>query len=134
VYVWCIATGGFGGLLVGGVLADHRENGIGVRVVRSRYGLEGGGFPADSTARVTYQDEGVAMIGEDGAQPVMFQQITEYHAPRWPDPAYPQQFHLDVTVDNADAAEAAVLKLGGRIPGRHQGGGAQCTAGAVMPA
>ena len=61
---------------------------------------------------VTYQGEGVAMIGEDGAQPVMFQQITEYHAPRWPDPAYPQQFHLDVTVDDVDAAEAAVLKVG----------------------
>ena len=61
---------------------------------------------------VTYEGEGMAMIGEDGAQPVMFQQITEYHAPRWPDPAYPQQFHLDVTVDDVDAAEAAVLKLG----------------------
>lgn len=34
--------GGLGGRLVGGVLADHRENGIGVRVVQSRYGLEGG--------------------------------------------------------------------------------------------
>jgi predicted enzyme related to lactoylglutathione lyase len=61
---------------------------------------------------VTYEGEGVAMIGEDGAQPVMFQQVAEYHAPRWPDPAYPQQFHLDVTVDDVDAAEAAVLRLG----------------------
>ena len=32
--------------------------------------------------------------------------------PRWPDPAYPQQFHLDVTVDDVETAEAAVLKLG----------------------
>ena len=32
--------------------------------------------------------------------------------PRWPDPAYPQQVHLDVTVGDVDAAEAAVLKLG----------------------
>ncbi len=54
----------------------------------------------------------MAMIGEDGAMPVMFQQVTPYHAPRWPDPAYPQQVHLDVTVDDVDAAEAAVLKLG----------------------
>ena len=61
---------------------------------------------------VTYEDAGVAMIGEDGAQPVMFQQIADYRAPRWPDPAYPQQLHLDVTVDDVDAAEAAVLKLG----------------------
>jgi len=61
---------------------------------------------------ITYEDAGVAMIGEDGAQPVMFQQIDDYRAPRWPDPAYPQQLHLDVTVDDVDAAEAAVLKIG----------------------
>src|ERR1700746_410910 len=61
---------------------------------------------------VRYEGEGVAMIGEDGTQPVLFQQIAEYRAPRWPDPAYPQQFHLDVTVDDVDAAEGAVLKLG----------------------
>jgi hypothetical protein len=61
---------------------------------------------------VTYEGDGIAMIGEDGAQPVMFQQITEYHPPRWPDPAHPQQLHLDVTVIDVDVAEAAVLKLG----------------------
>jgi catechol 2,3-dioxygenase-like lactoylglutathione lyase family enzyme len=61
---------------------------------------------------VTYEGEGMAMIGEDGAQPVMFQQVAGYRAPRWPDPAHPQQVHLDVTVDDVDAAEAAVLKLG----------------------
>ena len=34
---------------------------------------------------VTYEGDGVAMIGEDGDQPVMFQQIENYQAPRWPD-------------------------------------------------
>jgi hypothetical protein len=52
------------------------------------------------------------MIGQDGAQPVMFQRVTPYTAPRWPDPAFPQQFHLDVTVDDIDRAEQAVLTLG----------------------
>jgi catechol 2,3-dioxygenase-like lactoylglutathione lyase family enzyme len=61
---------------------------------------------------VSYEADGVAMIGQDGAQPVMFQQVAGYQAPRWPDPAYPQQLHLDVTVDDVDAAEAAVLRLG----------------------
>jgi len=61
---------------------------------------------------ITYEDTGIAMIGEDGAQPVMFQQIGDYRAPRWPDPAYPQQLHLDVTVEDVEAAGAAVLKLG----------------------
>ena len=58
---------------------------------------------------VMYEADGVAMIGEDGAQPVMFQQYT---APRWPDPAYPQQIHLDVTVQDVDAAKQAALDIG----------------------
>jgi NAD(P)-dependent dehydrogenase (short-subunit alcohol dehydrogenase family) len=61
---------------------------------------------------VTYEADGVAMIGEDGAQPVMFQQVEHYTAPRWPDPAYPQQIHLDVTVQDVDAAERAALDIG----------------------
>ncbi|AEV85142.1 glyoxalase [Actinoplanes sp. SE50] len=61
---------------------------------------------------VTYEGEGMAMIGEDGAQPIMFQQVADYRAPRWPDPAHPQQVHIDVTVDDIDRAEAATLKLG----------------------
>ncbi|MEV6304331.1 VOC family protein [Actinoplanes sp. NPDC051861] len=61
---------------------------------------------------VTYEGEGMAMIGEEGAQPVMFQQVSDYQAPRWPDPAYPQQFHLDVTVEDIEVAEPAALKIG----------------------
>jgi catechol 2,3-dioxygenase-like lactoylglutathione lyase family enzyme len=61
---------------------------------------------------LTYEADGAAMIGEVGAQPVMFQQVEQYAAPRWPDPAYPQQVHLDVTVSDADAAERAALGIG----------------------
>ena len=61
---------------------------------------------------MTYEADGIAMIGADGAQPVMFQQVEHYTAPRWPDPAYPQQFHLDVTVEDVDAAEQAALGIG----------------------
>ncbi|WIM92738.1 VOC family protein [Actinoplanes oblitus] len=61
---------------------------------------------------ITHAGDGMAMIGEDGAQPLLFQQISDYRAPQWPDPAHPQQFHIDVTVEDVDAAEAAVLKLG----------------------
>jgi catechol-2,3-dioxygenase len=70
---------------------------------------------------ITYEAEGVAMIGEDGDRPVMFQQVESYTAPRWPDPAYPQQVHLDVKVDEIEAGEQAALALGAtRLPG--QGG------------
>ena len=67
---------------------------------------------------VTYEADGVAMIGDDGAQPVMFQQVESYTAPRWGDPSRPQQIHLDVTVDDVEAAERAALAIGAtRLPG-----------------
>src|SRR5262249_30813355 len=47
---------------------------------------------------VTYEGDGASMIGNDGERPVLFQQVESYTAPRWPDPAYPQQFHLDIVV------------------------------------
>ena len=34
--------------------------------------------------------------------------------PTWPDPEQGQQFHIDVTVDDLDAAEPQVLALGAR--------------------
>jgi catechol-2,3-dioxygenase len=61
---------------------------------------------------VTYEADGMAMIGEDGAQPVLFQQVEWYTAPRWPDPEYPQQVHLDVAVTDVDAAEQEALAIG----------------------
>jgi len=69
---------------------------------------------------VTYEADGFAMIGEQDAQPVLFQQVEQYTPPRWPDPAYPQQVHLDVTVEDVDAAERAALDIGAT---RLDGGG-----------
>ncbi|ACQ80058.1 hypothetical protein Bcav_1802 [Beutenbergia cavernae DSM 12333] len=67
---------------------------------------------------VTYDADGMGMVGNDGATPVLFQQVEGYRAPRWPDPAFPQQLHLDLTVASLDAAEAAALGLGAvRLPG-----------------
>jgi hypothetical protein len=42
----------------------------------------------------------------------MFQQVSEYNPPRWPDPAHPQQAHLDIIVGDLDAGEARALELG----------------------
>jgi hypothetical protein len=69
---------------------------------------------------VTYDAEGVAMLG--GPKPLLFQSVEEYNAPRWPDPAYPQQLHLDIEVADLDAGEAAVLALGAtRLPSHEEG-------------
>ena len=45
-------------------------------------------------------------------QYITFQQVQDYTLPRWPAQQVPQQMHLDVTVDDLDTAEAAVLGLG----------------------
>jgi hypothetical protein len=69
---------------------------------------------------ITYDAPGAAMIGEDGKRPILFQQVEEYHAPQWPDPAHPQQVHLDLLVerDDLESAEQAVLGIGAtKLPG-----------------
>lgn len=48
---------------------------------------------------------------EDG-QYLSFQRAENLLPPRWPDPAYPQQFHLDIRVDDIASAEREVLRLG----------------------
>lgn len=44
-----------------------------------------------------------------------FQRATDYHPPQWPDPAHPQQFHLDFEVPDLDAAGKQVLGLGATL-------------------
>lgn len=36
----------------------------------------------------------------DGVPQLAFQQVAEQTRPTWPDPAIPQQFHLDLTVES----------------------------------
>ena len=53
-----------------------------------------------------------ADIRAEHGQCISFQQVEGYAPPRWPGQEVPQQMHLDVIVDDLDAAEAAVLDLG----------------------
>jgi catechol-2,3-dioxygenase len=60
---------------------------------------------------VTYEGpEGAMTAG--GGKSLMFQQVSGYNAPQWPDPAHPQQAHLDILVDDLDAGESRALELG----------------------
>lgn len=54
-----------------------------------------------------------AEIRADYGQCVCFQRVENYRPPAWPTQDVPQQSHLDLMVDDLDAAEAAVLDLGG---------------------
>jgi catechol 2,3-dioxygenase-like lactoylglutathione lyase family enzyme len=61
---------------------------------------------------VAYDGPEGAMLAGDGRY-LMFQQIgDDYRPPRWPDPAHPQQAHLDLAVRDMDEAETQAVKLG----------------------
>jgi predicted enzyme related to lactoylglutathione lyase len=62
-----------------------------------------------------------ADIRADNGQCISFQQVEGYTPPAWPTQEVPQQMHLDVIVEDLDAAEAAVLGLGATKP-EHQPG------------
>jgi hypothetical protein len=68
---------------------------------------------------VTYDGPEGSLIVGDGRS-LLFQQVGEYTPPQWPDPAHPQQAHLDIKVDDLDAGEAQALELGAA---RLEGGG-----------
>jgi predicted enzyme related to lactoylglutathione lyase len=44
-----------------------------------------------------------------------FQRAPDHRPPRWPDPAFPQQFHLDFEVDDFRESHDQVLANGGRL-------------------
>ncbi|MER6079430.1 VOC family protein [Streptomyces sp. NPDC013157] len=49
-----------------------------------------------------------------GGQALAFQKAPGFVAPQWPAPDDSQQFHLDLVVDDLDAAEKGVLDLGAK--------------------
>lgn len=57
---------------------------------------------------------GVNPDNRDGWPSLAFQRIDDWVAPTWPGGAHPQQFHLDFSVGDIDAAEPSVLALGAR--------------------
>ncbi|HEX6682789.1 MAG TPA: VOC family protein [Candidatus Limnocylindrales bacterium] len=69
---------------------------------------------------ITYEGDEGAAVGDEKSFMVMFQNVADYNPPRWPDPAFPQQFHLDIAVADIEEAERKTLALGAKLL---QGGG-----------
>ena len=64
---------------------------------------------------VTWQEDDFAVIAvNDTSSGIAFQLVPGHQPPRWPDPGWPQQFHLDVMLDDVDAADPTVVALGAR--------------------
>ena len=62
---------------------------------------------------VTYQSDDFAVVAvSDRSSGLAFQLAPDHRPPTWPDPAVPQQSHLDVMVEDPAAAGPRVLALG----------------------
>src|SRR4051812_33831957 len=57
----------------------------------------------------------VFLESPDGAPQIGFQRAAGFVAPTWPSPAVQQQLHLDLAVDDLDAAHERALALGARL-------------------
>jgi catechol 2,3-dioxygenase-like lactoylglutathione lyase family enzyme len=56
-----------------------------------------------------------ATLHTDSGLVFAFQRVRGYRAPRWPDAAHPQQFHLDFDTPDLDRAQERVLSLGASL-------------------
>ena len=62
---------------------------------------------------ITYRsDDFVVVSADDTTSGLAFQLAPDHQPPTWPDPARPQQMHLDVMVEDVAAAGPRVLALG----------------------
>jgi len=59
-------------------------------------------------------DDDWATLHTDGLV-LAFQRVADHQPPRWPDPTRPQQFHLDLGVQDLDRAQEHVLSLGATL-------------------
>src|SRR5689334_13537579 len=65
---------------------------------------------------ITYvSDDFVVVSTSSQASGLAFQLAPEHRPPTWPDPAVPQQMHLDVMVEDVAAATPRVLELGATL-------------------
>src|ERR1700760_1717411 len=81
------------------------------------------GFYAELLGQpITYRsDDWVVVAANDASSGLAFQLAPDHQPPTWPDPAVPQQYHLDVMVEDVAAAGPRVPAPGGRPPAGESG-------------
>ena len=64
---------------------------------------------------VRYADDNWVTLGRGDDVRVAFQRVEDHRPPQWPDPAHPQQLHLDVFVADLDEADRLIRANGARL-------------------
>ena len=80
-------------------------------------------YAALTGGEITYDTPEAAAVKLPNGLDVYFQGVPGHRAPTWPAGDRPQQFHLDLYVDDLDKAEARVAELGGSRPEFQPGAG-----------
>jgi predicted enzyme related to lactoylglutathione lyase len=70
---------------------------------------------------ITYSEDAYAMVS-DGTTNIGFGRVEGFSPAGWPREGTPKRYHLDLSVDDLDTAEAACLELGATRPDVQPGG------------
>ncbi len=65
---------------------------------------------------VVHSGDDFVLLGQEGAAGLGFSRLPGYQRPTWPDPAREKRAHIDLGVDDLDAAQARLLALGATEP------------------
>ncbi|MER6061929.1 VOC family protein [Streptomyces sp. NPDC001792] len=71
---------------------------------------------------VLFSNDDFVFLGKEGSTGLGFNRLADYRRPTWPDPAQEKQAHIELGVDDLDAAEKRLLELGADKPEFQPGG------------
>ena len=104
---FCVAHDSWPAPTIGGIVLDSEDHSALTAFYAELLGLHQTRHEWDSFWRML----------DSGDGPILsFAKIEEHRQPRWPDPAYPPQIHLDIAVDDPTAAGTAERLGASRLP------------------
>ncbi|RSS79583.1 VOC family protein [Streptomyces sp. WAC05292] len=65
---------------------------------------------------VLHSSDDFVLLGREGSPGLGFIRVDDYRRPTWPDPSQGKQAHMELGVDDLDAAHARMLALGAVEP------------------
>lgn len=65
---------------------------------------------------VVYSSDDFILLGQEGSAGLGFCRLADYQRPTWPDPFREKQAHIELGVDDLDAARIRLLALGAVEP------------------
>ncbi|WP_330334430.1 VOC family protein [Streptomyces sp. NBC_00536] len=65
---------------------------------------------------VAYSTDDFILLGQEGSAGLGFNRLADYRRPTWPDPSQEKQAHIELGVDDLDAAQSRLVALGAVKP------------------